>query len=136
LKRMPNKEIHKPANIVQLSVGDFIFKVELNETATAKKLLNILPVNSTVNTWGSEIYFSIPMDSKLENGAEVVDIGTVGFWPPGKALCIFFGRTPASTGEKPQAASPVTIVGKVMENEIIKKLQDIKSGEKIKVSVI
>jgi len=32
----------------------------------------------------------------------------------GSAFCIFFGPTPASTGEKPRAASPVNVVGRVL----------------------
>jgi len=62
---------------------------------------------------------------------EEVDIGTVAFWPPGSALCIFFGKTPASQGNKPRAASPVTIIGNIINIEIIKELKEIRDGEKI-----
>jgi len=92
-------------NKIDIITKRYKFKVELNNSKTSKKMLEILPVKSNVNKWGNEIYFSIPMEAELENGIEVLDIGVVAFWPPGSAFCIFFGKTPASTGEKPQAAS-------------------------------
>ncbi len=90
--------------------------VELNferSPETAKAILNALPFESRVNRWGDEIYFTIPVDSKPENATTDVDVGDVAYWPPGKALCIFFGPTPVSEGEKPKPASPVNVVGKV-----------------------
>ncbi|HBO50755.1 MAG TPA: hypothetical protein DD471_02135, partial [Planctomycetes bacterium] len=40
---------------------------------------------------------------------------TIGYWPPGRALAIFFGRTPMSTSDKPVPASDVNLVG-TLEN--------------------
>lgn len=107
--------------------------IKLNNTATAEKLLKILPVSSRINKWGGEIYFNIPLKSDIENGVEIVEMGTVAFWPPGSALCIFFGKTPASVGDKPQAISPVTIVGKIAGEEVIRQLKGIGDGEKVEI---
>ena len=115
---------------INILVGKLDIKVQLNESKTAKELLGILPITSNVNRWGDEIYFSIPLKANIENGVEEVDVGTVVFWPPGNALCIFFGKTPASQGDKPQAASPVTIIGNIVNIEI-KELKGIRDGEKI-----
>jgi hypothetical protein len=123
-----DNKIKKTINIL---TGQIDIIVQLNETKTAKELLGILPISSNVNTWGDEIYFSIPLKADIENGIEEVDIGTVAFWPPGSALCIFFGKTPASQGNKPQAASPVTIIGNIINTEVIKELKKVRSGEKI-----
>ena len=120
-------------NIISIVTERFTIKVKLNDTKTAKKMLKILPAYSRVNKWGDEIYFSIPMKAEIENGVEVVEIGTVAFWPPGSALCIFFGRTPASISNKPQAVSPVTVIGSVIDEESIKNLKEIKDGEEVKV---
>jgi hypothetical protein len=120
-------------NIISIVTERFNIKVKLNDTKTAKKLLKILPAYSRVNKWGDEIYFSIPMKTEIENGVEVVEVGTVAFWPPGSALCIFFGRTPASISNKPQAVSPVTVIGSVIGEESIKNLKEIKDGEEVKV---
>jgi hypothetical protein len=120
-------------NIISIMTERFTIKVKLNDTKTAKKLIKILPAYSRVNKWGDEIYFSIPMKAEIENGVEVVEVGTVAFWPPGSALCIFFGRTPASISNKPQAVSPVTVIGSVIGEESIKNLEEIKDGEEVKV---
>jgi uncharacterized protein len=128
MQKKSGNENKKKINIL---VGKFDIKVELNETKTARELLGILPISSNVNRWGDEIYFSIPLKADIENGVEEVDIGTVAFWPPGNALCIFFGKTPVSRGDKPQAASPVTIIGNIVNIEIIKQLKEIRDGEKI-----
>ncbi len=106
-------------------------KIILNETETAYKLLEVLPVEARVNTWGEEIYFPVPLETGLENGIEIVDIGTVAFWPPGSAVCIFFGITPASETDKPQAASPVTIIGKLADKNDIDYLRTVGSGDSV-----
>ena len=123
-----DNKIKKTINIL---TGQLDIKVQLNETKTAKEFFEILPISSNVNIWGDEIYFSIPLKADIENGIEEVDIGTIAFWPPGSALCIFFGKTPASQSDKPQAASPVTIIGNIVNIEIIKELKEIRDGEKI-----
>ena len=86
----------------------------LNDSPTATKVWDALPIDGRGITWGEEIYFSIPVEAKQEKDArEVVAVGELGYWPPGSAFCIFFGRTPASTDEKPRAASAVNILGRV-----------------------
>jgi len=121
----------KQKKAVIISLGSIELKVILNETSTAAKLIKALPFYSNANRWGDEIYFSVPMDADIENGVEEVESGTVAFWPPGNALCIFFGRTPVSDGEKPRAASPVTVVGSIADKNVLKKLKEIKNGEKV-----
>ena len=43
-----------------------------------------------------------------------MEVGEIAYWRPGKALCIFFGRTPVSNDERPKAASPVMPIGRVI----------------------
>lgn len=98
---------------------------------TADTIWNSLPFESEVNTWGEEIYFSIPVKLELENPQDVVDIGDIGYWPTGKAFCIFFGQTPMSEPRKIRPASAVNIFAKVTSDiEVLKKIKD---GDKIKV---
>ena len=101
-----------PTNIV-ITAGSIRLEAELNDTFTAKAISNILPITAAANTWGDEIYFSLPITLELENGQEVVDLGDLGYWPPGGAFCIFYGLTPASQGDEIRPASAVTIIGKV-----------------------
>jgi len=60
-----------------------------------------------------------------------MQIGELAYWLPGDALCIFFGRTPASTGNEPRAASPVNPAG--MLNGDVQALR--KLGPTVQVNV-
>ena len=82
-----------------------------------------------VSTWGDEIYFSIPVDMPLENPKDVVFEGDLGYWPPGRAFCIFFGPTPVSQGDEIRPASPVNVFGRVTGDSTVFK--EILSGLKI-----
>jgi hypothetical protein len=86
----------------------------LHRTATADLIWSALPIEARANTWGDEIYFPIPVIAPLEQSAkEVVQLGDLGYWPPGNAFCIFFGPTPSSRGDEIRPASAVNIVGSV-----------------------
>ena len=82
----------------------------LNNSETADKIKKILPLSNSVNTWGDEIYFSIGVNDGEIDSKEVVELGDLGYWPPGNAFCLFFGLTPASEGDKIMPASPVNIL--------------------------
>ena len=99
------------------------FEIELNDSTTADALYLALPLEREINVWGGEIYFEIPVNDKLDNGRKVMEVGEVAYWPEGEAFCIFFGRTPASKGEAPEAYSPVTPLGKVVTN--LDKLEEL-----------
>jgi len=81
---------------------------------TADAIWNALPIEGRANRWGEEIYFSTTVRASLENAQEIVEVGEIAYWPPGKAVCIFFGRTPASTDDRPRAASAVNVFGKTL----------------------
>jgi len=63
--------------------------------------------------WGEELYGPIPVKLEEENSQVECEIGDIGYWPSGTGFCIFFGRTPVSTSDKPKAASPVNIFAKI-----------------------
>ncbi len=99
---------------VCIDAGGVEFHAVLNDTATARAIEDALPITGEANRWGGEIYFSIPVRVGLESGArDVLEAGEIGYWPPGTALCIFFGPTPASDGNEIRAASDVNIVGRI-----------------------
>jgi len=99
---------------ITISVGPLSVEAVLHDTPTAKKIAAALPLRSTFSTWGDEIYFAIPVSAELEAEAqEVVQIGDLGYWPPGKAFCIFFGQTPASQPGKIMPTSAVNVIGQV-----------------------
>lgn len=99
---------------IRIRIGKLTMEAELLDTPTARKIIKALPIKASFNTWGDEIYFSIPVTSDLDDDArEVVELGDLGYWPPGKAFCIFFGQTPLSRPGEIRPASAVNIVGKV-----------------------
>lgn len=105
---------------------------ELFDTACAKAIYEILPIESYLNTWGDEFYFSIPLDYPLDETATLkVKAGDIGYWPPGKALAIFFGPTPASVDENPVPASEVNLVGRILDD--LARLKNLKTSSKIKI---
>ncbi len=98
---------------ISITAGPAAVSAALNDTAAAAMIWDALPIEASANTWGDEIYFAIPVDAGDEAGQETVDLGDLGYWPPGSAFCIFFGPTPMSRGDEIRPASPVTVVGKV-----------------------
>jgi uncharacterized protein len=100
---------------IAIRVGSLTMEAELNDTHTARQVAEALPIRSGFSTWGDEIYFAIPIAAELEADAqEVVEMGDLGYWPPGKAFCIFFGPTPMSQADEIRPASAVNLIGKVI----------------------
>ena len=99
---------------ITVRIGTLTMEAELNDSPTARKIAAALPIQARFDTWGEEIYFAIPVTADLDDSArDVVEIGDLGFWPPGKAFCIFFGPTPMSKPGEIRPASAVNIVGQV-----------------------
>ena len=111
---------------IRILTGELKVEAELNESKTAQLVWEALPIEAKANLWGEEIYFAIPVKTRLEQGAkEVVSAGEIGYWPTGNAFCIFFGPTPASRGKEIRAASAVNVVGKVLSDAgVFKKVKD------------
>ena len=119
---------------IRISVGDVELDAELNDSETADQVWNALPIASGFNTWGNEIYFSIPVHAGPENSVETVEIGDLAYWPPGKAFCIFYGKTPASSGDEIRPASPVNPLGNVHGD--VTQLKGAAGAEEIRISKI
>jgi len=110
---------------VLIRAGQVQAMAELNDTHTARAIWEALPISASANTWGDEIYFAIPVELKAENAQPVVSLGDLGYWPPGRAFCIFFGPTPASRGQEIRPASPVNVFGHLTgDPQAFKKVQD------------
>lgn len=106
--------------------------VESLNPKTARAIIDALPIRGRGNRWGDEIYFSIGLKVEGENAKQVVEKGDLAYWPPGEALCIFFGPTPASRGDEPRAASPVNVFGKILGDPTV--FRKVRSGEEIVIS--
>ena len=102
---------------IQISTGNLTLAATLNELETANQLWESLPITGRVQIWGDEIYFSIPLNVEEELGSqETVQAGTVAYWPPGSALCLFWGPTPISAPGEIRPPSAVNVVG-ILDND-------------------
>ncbi|OGO12036.1 MAG: hypothetical protein A2Z66_06525 [Chloroflexi bacterium RBG_13_66_10] len=117
---------------ILITAGNVSLKAELNDSPTAERIWQELPIQAKVNTWGDEIYFGIPVKAEQEPSAQAdVEVGELGYWPPGSAFCIFFGPTPASSGSRPRAASPVNRLGRVLGDAT--EFRKATDGEKVRI---
>lgn len=98
---------------MRITAGSVSCIATLATNATAEAIWNALPLEARASRWGDELYFSVPLDLEPDRAQEVVAVGDVAYWPPGTAVCIFWGPTPASTGDEPHAASPVNVFGHI-----------------------
>jgi hypothetical protein len=99
---------------IKINAGDVVVSATLNDSATADAIWSALPITARGNRWGQEIYFEIPVTvSQARDARDVVEAGELGYWPPGSAFCIFWGKTPASRADEIRAASPVNVFGQV-----------------------
>jgi hypothetical protein len=115
-----------------IEAGDIKGEAILAESDAATAIWDSLPIESTCSTWGDEVYFDISMTLSLDETAkEVVDKGDIGYWPTGRALCIFFGLTPAGRGDEIRPASAVNMVGKIVGDPRV--FNKVPSGAKVKV---
>lgn len=117
---------------IRISAGAVEAEAVLGDGATARAIWDALPLSAKADTWGDEIYFSIPVTLKEENPQEVVEIGDLGYWPPGQAFCIFFGPTPSSRGKEIRPYSPVNVFGRVIGDP--KAFKKVRSGTAVRVS--
>ena len=94
-----------------IRAGDAQAIAELNDSPTASAVWQALPISTASNTWGSEIYFAIPVHLQEQDAQALVSLGDLAYWPHGNAFCIFFGPTPMSRGSEIRPASPVNVFG-------------------------
>ena len=105
---------------------------DLQSPKTVKAILNNLPLNTTINRWGDELYTDkTPIRVEEENSQSVVSLLDFAYWPEGSALCLFYGPTPISKAGKILPLSPVNIVGKVVSKENI--LDKVKDSTKVTI---
>lgn len=119
---------------IRITAGSVAADAVLDDSATARLVWGALPLAVKGETWGDEIYFSIPVKARPERPRETVESGDLGYWPPGSAFCIFFGRTPSSRGDEIRPASPVNVFGKIAGDPTIFK--QVRSGTQVRVERI
>jgi len=120
---------------IRILAGKTRFEVALEDTPTARALLEALPFESVAQTWGEEVYFEAPLSADLEPEArQTVEPGTLCFWVEGSALALPWGRTPISTDARPKLVSPCNVLGKILGDA--RRLAQVRSGARVKVEAV
>jgi hypothetical protein len=100
---------------ILIEAAGHTLEAELSDSAAGQVISSSLPLAADMSRWGDEYYGSVGIDISEDGTArDLMEVGEIAYWPPGRALCIFFGRTPASTDDRPMAASPVMPIGRVI----------------------
>ena len=119
-------------NRIVVSSGNVSLLAELTNSPTARQIWEALPIEGRANTWGDEVYFDVPVVADQEPDARAdVAVGELGYWPVGHAFCIFFGPTPASVDDRPRAASPVNILGRILGDAT--QYRAVRSGDRVRI---
>ena len=120
---------------ITITAGPVTIRAELLQTRTAEAIYQALPIRSSVNTWGEEVYFSTPVDVPRESDArDVIEAGEIACWVEGNSIAIGFGRTPVSQGSEIRLAAPTNIWAKALDD--VKQLGAAKSGDTVTVEVL
>ena len=106
---------------IRIVAGAVRTTATLDASKTADAIWKALPIEAKASTWGDEIYFDVGVTVVPESPKETVALGDLGYWPPGTAFCIFFGRTPASVGDEIRPASAVNVFGRIVGDPTIFK---------------
>ena len=117
---------------ILIRAGDVTVDATLDDSATAGLVWEALPIVASATTWGDEIYFQVPVSARDDETArETVEMGAIGYWPPGSALCLFFGPTPMSRGDEIRPASAVNVLGMIDGDATA--LRAVSSGERVEI---
>jgi hypothetical protein len=120
---------------IRITTGEISATAGLFENSTADAIWDALPIEAQINTWGEEIYFDIPVYlDQADDAREIVDMGHLGYWPSGHALCIFFGPTPVSRGNEIRPASAVNVFGQVEGDATV--FTDAAAGNSIRIEQV
>jgi len=116
---------------IRIRAGEIEALADIGSSETANAIWEALPFTVPASTWGDEIYFAVPVGIDEEDSSETVELGDLGYWPPGRAFCIFFGPTPMSSPGEIRPASPVNVFGKVRGSPTV--FRSVSNGTPVKV---
>lgn len=120
---------------IRIEAGGVRLYAILSDTATAAALWEALPLEGKVRLYGGSILVDASLGVTLEPIARAsVKSGDLAFWPDGPAIGLFFGKTPASTGDDPAAASPVNVFGRITGDA--GRLARVTDGAKVKLTAL
>ena len=118
-------------NIV-FQIGTVNIVAKPRNTPTAEAITAALPIESSAQTWGEEVYFATGVAATLEADARaIVEAGEIAFWVEGQCIAIGFGPTPISHSDEIRLAARTNIWADAIDD--VRLLKSVSSGETIKV---
>ena len=120
---------------VKLTINQIALVAELRNTPTAESIYAALPITSTAQTWGDEVYFSVPVHVELEADArDVVEAGEWAFWVAGDCIAIGYGLTPVSQGDEIRLADRTNIWADCQDD--LQQLHHVRAGDTIRLTAL
>ena len=115
--------------------NSLVIRCKGRNTKTANKIIKMLPIKSSINTWGDEIYFEIKKSSiELEKDSkDVFNLGEIAFWTQGSSIAIGFGPTPASKGSEIRLVTKCNTWADAIDKNDLIKLKTLRDGDKIEI---
>jgi len=111
--------------ILEISISNYgSVLIYISDKEFQKLIIKYLPFTSNAEVWKEEVYFQTPIDEDVK-GEKILKVasGDVCYWPPGKALCLFYGIT--------QPYSPVIRIGEIIGPYY--GLRDIEDSSRLEV---
>ena len=67
-------------NRIRVTLGDVVVTATFNDSSTAQQLWDVLPIDSTAQRWGDEVYFKTPVatgeeDPQADRNHDLVEEG-------------------------------------------------------------
>ena len=120
---------------IKIKISDLEIQCTVKNNQTGKKIYSMLPIKAKINTWGKEIYFSLPENNIVseKDAKEVFNLGEIAFWNQGNAIAIGFGPTPVSLGSEIRLISNANHWANAKKPTELKKLEAFKNGEIVEV---
>ena len=119
---------------LKLTINKHVLQIALRDTPTADAIYAALPIESTAQTWGDEIYFSTPVANQIleDDAKDVVQLGELTYWVEGDCIAIGFGPTPISQGDEIRLATHTNIWADTDYD--LTALKNVQAGDSIKLT--
>lgn len=89
-----------------LMLGKVKVTVDWFVNPVAQSLWEAMPLSGTAERWGEEYYSDVGIKLDTNKGVTDMTIGDVAYWPPSKAICVFFGTYSSQYGPHTQSGKP------------------------------